>query len=63
MGIYEDTFGSEAADAFTKAIRAWHAGIKVIGNADVNDTNVVDMPEKPNRSTAATDAGRPRPPH
>jgi len=30
MDAYEDVFGAEAADAFGKAIRAWHAGIEVI---------------------------------
>ncbi len=29
MGIYEEAFGPDAADAFAKAIRAWHAGIEV----------------------------------
>jgi hypothetical protein len=29
MGAYEDAFGSAAADAFCKAIRAWHAGVDV----------------------------------
>jgi hypothetical protein len=29
MDVYETAFGAEAADAFGKAIRAWHAGIEV----------------------------------
>jgi len=29
MGPYEDAFGADAANAFEKAIRAWHAGIPV----------------------------------
>ena len=29
IGVYEEVFGSEAADAFAKAVRAWHAGIDV----------------------------------
>ena len=29
METYADAFGYEAADAFAKAIRAWHAGVKV----------------------------------
>jgi hypothetical protein len=29
MDVYANAFGDEAADAFTKAIRAWHAGIEV----------------------------------
>lgn len=31
MGSYESAFGPEAADAFSKAVRAWHAGIEVVG--------------------------------
>jgi len=30
MDAYEDVFGAEAADAFGKAIRAWHAGLEVV---------------------------------
>ena len=33
MEAYESAFGSEAADSFGKAIRAWHAGIKVVAEA------------------------------
>jgi hypothetical protein len=33
LGVYEDTFGSEAAQAFDKAVRAWHAGIEVSDRA------------------------------
>jgi hypothetical protein len=33
MDTYESSFGIEAADAFRKAIRAWHAGIEVIAEA------------------------------
>jgi hypothetical protein len=29
LGVYSDTFGQEAAEAFGKAVRAWHAGFKV----------------------------------
>jgi hypothetical protein len=29
IDIYADAFGTDAADAFAKAIRAWHAGIPV----------------------------------
>ena len=30
MDVYEEAFGAEAANAFRKAIRAWHAGIEVM---------------------------------
>jgi hypothetical protein len=33
IDVYEEAFGPEAADAFHKAIRAWHAGVEVIGEA------------------------------
>lgn len=33
IDVYEETFGPEAADAFRKAIRAWHAGVEVTGEA------------------------------
>jgi hypothetical protein len=32
MDVYANVFGDDAADAFTKAIRAWHAGIEVTTN-------------------------------
>lgn len=31
IDVYEKAFGADAADAFRKAIRAWHAGVEVIG--------------------------------
>jgi hypothetical protein len=37
MGTYEEVFGPEAADAFGKAIRAWHAGIEVIAESGPGD--------------------------
>jgi hypothetical protein len=30
MDVYEEVFGADAAGAFRKAIRAWHAGVEVI---------------------------------
>ncbi len=33
IDVYEEVFGPEAADAFRKAIRAWRAGVEVIGEA------------------------------
>jgi hypothetical protein len=33
IDVYEEVFGAAAADAFRKAIRAWHAGVEVIGEA------------------------------
>jgi hypothetical protein len=30
MDVYEEVFGTEARDAFDKAVRAWHAGIEVV---------------------------------
>jgi hypothetical protein len=30
LGVYEDAFGREAAEAFDKAVRAWHAGVEVV---------------------------------
>jgi hypothetical protein len=32
LGVYEDVFGSQAADTFTKALRACHAGIDVVAD-------------------------------
>jgi hypothetical protein len=29
LGVYADAFGQEAAEAFDKAVRAWHAGVEV----------------------------------
>jgi hypothetical protein len=33
MDVYENVFGPDAANAFTKAIRAHHAGIEVTANS------------------------------
>ena len=30
LGVYEEWFGKEAADAFDRAVRAWHAHIEVV---------------------------------
>jgi hypothetical protein len=38
MEVYESAFGPEAADAFGKAIRAWHAGVEVVAENPANDT-------------------------
>jgi hypothetical protein len=32
MGVYQDAFGAEASEAFTKAIRAWHADVEVVAD-------------------------------
>jgi len=34
MATYGEAFGTEAAEAFGKAIRAWHAGVTVVATAD-----------------------------
>ena len=33
IDVYEEVFGADAAGAFRKTIRAWHAGVEVIGEA------------------------------
>jgi len=33
LGAYQDAFGQEAADAFGKAVRAWHAGVEVVAES------------------------------
>ena len=33
LGVYADAFGQEAADAFDKAVRAWHAGVEVLAES------------------------------
>lgn len=47
MDTYESGFGPEAADAFGKAVRAWHAGIEVIADdarqANPAPATVADM--------------------
>jgi hypothetical protein len=52
--VYENAFGGEAADAFSKALRAWYAGVEVVG-----DTNVVDMP--PRRTCSRLPTPKPLP--
>jgi hypothetical protein len=31
IDVYDEVFGTEAAEAFRKAIRGWHGGVEVIG--------------------------------
>jgi hypothetical protein len=38
LGVYADTFGQEAAEAFGKAVRAWHAGVEVVSESASADT-------------------------
>ena len=33
LGVYQDAFGQEAAEAFGKAVRAWHAGVEVVAES------------------------------
>jgi hypothetical protein len=33
LGAYQDAFGQEAAEAFGKAVRAWHAGVDVVAES------------------------------
>jgi hypothetical protein len=47
IDVYEEVFGEMAADAFRKAIRAWHAGVEVIG----------ESPPTPRALTASIAAG------
>ena len=39
LGAYRDWFGDEAADAFDKAVRAWHARIEVVVENGLAATN------------------------
>jgi hypothetical protein len=33
LGTYEDAFGADAAEAFGKAVRAWHAGVETVAES------------------------------
>src|SRR5581483_7079026 len=44
MDVYEEVFGTEARDAFSKAIRGWHAGVEVVAE--------VQHPSKPSERSA-----------
>jgi hypothetical protein len=35
LGVYADAFGTDAAESFGKAVRAWHAGVEVVGDDTV----------------------------
>ncbi len=52
LGVYSDAFGDESASALDKAVRAWHAGVEVIG-----ETKPASLPVK--MAVAETD----EPPH
>jgi hypothetical protein len=45
MGVYEEAFGPEAADAFGKAIRAWHAGIEVATDSPAKAVTITPEPK------------------
>jgi hypothetical protein len=56
LGAYRDWFGEEAADAFDKAVRAWHARIEVVidnglarDDPSQNDPPRLDPPIQVNR--------------
>ena len=38
LAVYEEVFGDEAADAFDKAVRAWHAGVAVVAESKPRQT-------------------------
>jgi uncharacterized protein YukE len=42
LGVYEDAFGRDAAEAFDKAVRAWHAGVEVVGESKPAATVVTE---------------------
>jgi len=56
LGVYADTFGQEAADAFDKAVRVWHAGIEVV--AESKSAAAMETPP----AAAPTNLGRRRNP-
>lgn len=59
LGVYEDVFGADAADAFTKAIRAWHAGIAVVDEHD--EPPVASSPSEAKRTRLSSALPVPRP--
>lgn len=38
LAVYHEVFGDEAADAFDKAVRAWHAGVAVVAESKSRQT-------------------------
>ncbi len=60
LGVYADAFGPEAADAFDKAVRAWHAGVEVAAEPQARRnlgrrSHHPPLPQ-PNQSVAANPA-------
>jgi hypothetical protein len=47
LGAYRDLFGDEAADAFDKAVRAWHARIEVIVDKGLAKTHLSAPAHRP----------------
>jgi len=60
LGVYEDVFGSQAADAFTKATRAWYAGIEVVADAPL-PTEESKQQHEPKRKRISSRLPVPRP--
>jgi hypothetical protein len=53
LDTYESVFGADAADAFGKAVRAWHAGIEVVTDSQEKKSPAVATPmtSEPNSNT------------
>jgi hypothetical protein len=65
LGVYEDAFGPEAAQAFDKAVRAWRAGIEVIDQTKkpIASLTPPTPPEKPLPEPAPAKISRRRNPN
>lgn len=50
LGVYQDAFGQQAAEAFGKAVRAWRAGVEVVTEPGVR-TTLPAPAETPEHST------------
>lgn len=61
IGTYADGFGQEAADAFGKAVRAWHAGVAVVTEAPPDAGEQVVLSPKKRKSIPSSRMPVPKP--
>ena len=61
IGTYAEAFGQEAADAFAKAARAWHAGVAVTTETAADAGEPFAVPPEKRKSAASSRLPVPRP--
>jgi hypothetical protein len=61
LAVYDEVFGDEAADAFDKAVRAWHAGVAVAAESKPRQTPQTPPATETERQRPVASAAAPTP--